>query len=78
LSAHLTDPHVLCLILNNDLLEEMILFGGSFLSGLGLLIVLLLATLLVQISQVDFVAVLVLECVQGTITPFFKQELTQV
>ena len=48
LRAHLTYPHVFSLVLHYDLLKQVVLLGGSLLSRLRL-VVLLLLTLLIQI-----------------------------
>ena len=73
LRAHLGNPHVLSLVLHNDLLEEVVLLDLSLLRAF-----LLVALLLVQIGQVDLVAVLVLKRVQRPVRAFFEQELRQI
>lgn len=62
LSAHLRDPHVFGLILHDDFLEEVVLLNLAFLGAL-----LLVALLLIQVGQIDLVAVFIFKRVQGAI-----------
>ena len=73
LRAHLRNPHVLGLVLDNYFLEEVVLLDLALLGAF-----LLIALLLIQIRQVDLVAVLVLKRVQRPVRALFQQELRQV
>lgn len=65
LCAHLRDPHILGLVLHDDLLKEVIFLHLALLGAL-----LLVVLLLIQISQVDLVTVFIFKSVQRAIGPF--------
>ena len=69
--THLRNPHVLGLVLNDHLLEEVIFLGPAhFLRCFPS--VLLLHALRVQIVQIDLVTVLVFKSVQRAVRPLLE------
>lgn len=72
--AHLTDAHVFSLVLNDHLLKKVVFLNSSFF-GFGYL---LSGLLRVQIVEVYFITVFVLESVQAAVGAFLQQKLGQV